>query len=211
MTKIIIFDFDGTLADTIPISINILKNLASKYYHKTIDEKLIKKLRNKSIPEIFKELDISIIKLPFIARKARKELNKEIANLKPIKGISEILNQLKKQKIILGIVSSNSKESIIKFLEVNNLNIFNFIYTNSRIFGKANNLKRLLRRNKWNIENTIYIGDEIRDIEAAKKTGIKIISVAWGVNSLKKLAQYHPDILVKSPQELLTRLQSIIK
>ncbi len=211
MTKIIIFDFDGTLADTIPISINILKNLASKYYHKTIDEKLIKKLRNKSIPEIFKELDISIIKLPFIARKARKELNKEIANLKPIKGISEILNQLKKQKIILGIVSSNSKESIIKFLEVNNLNIFNFIYTNSRIFGKANNLKRLLRRNKWNIENTIYIGDEIRDIEAARKTGIKIISVAWGVNSLKKLAQYHPDILVKSPQELLTRLQSIIK
>lgn len=211
MTKIIIFDFDGTLADTIPISINILKNLASKYYHKTIDEKLIKKLRNKSIPEIFKELDISIIKLPFIARKARKELNKEIANLKPIKGISEILNQLKKQKIILGIVSSNSKESIIKFLEVNNLNIFNFIYTNSRIFGKANNLKRLLRRNKWNIENTIYIGDEIRDIEAARKTGIKIISVAWGVNSLKKLAQYHPDILVESPQELLTRLQSIIK
>lgn len=211
MTKIIIFDFDGTLADTIPISISILKKLASKYYHKTIDEELVKKLRNKSIHEIFKELDISIIKLPFIARKARKELNKEITNLKPIKYMRELLEQLKGEGLILGIVSSNSRESIMKFLEVNNLNVFDFVHTNSRIFGKANNLRRLLRRNKWSAEDTVYIGDEIRDIEAARKAGIKIMSVTWGVNSSEKLAQYNPDFLVNSPQELLTSLRSVIK
>lgn len=211
MTKLIIFDFDGTLADTIPISINILKKLATKYYDKTVDEKLIQKLRDKSIPEIFKELEISIIKLPFIARKARKELNKEIAHLKPIKGIRNLLMQLKKQGQTLGIVSSNSKESIKKFLEINNLEIFDFIHTNSRIFGKSNSLKRLLKKNNLDTANAIYIGDEIRDIDAAKKTGIKIISVTWGVNTMDKLASYNPDFLTKSPRELLTLLMSIIK
>lgn len=211
MKKVIVFDFDGTIADTIPISIGILKKLATKYYDKSVDEELVEDLRDKSIPEIFKQLDISIIKLPFIARKARKELNKEIASLKPIKGIRNLLEQLKKEGQTLGIVSSNSKESITKFLESNDLEIFDFIYTNSRIFGKANSLKRLLRRNKWNTENAIYIGDEIRDIEAARKAGIKIISVTWGVNSPDKLASYNPDFLVKSPSELLALFQSTIK
>lgn len=211
MRNVIVFDFDGTIADTIPISITILKRLATKYYHKTIDEKLVQELRDKSIPEIFKLLDISIIKLPFIARKARKELNKEIAYLKPIKGIPDLLEQLKKQGQILGIVSSNSKESIMKFLQSNNLEVFDFIYTNSRIFGKSNSLKRLLRRNKWSAENAIYIGDEIRDIEAARKAKIKIISVTWGANSLDKLTSCGPDFVANSPEELLSLFQSTIK
>jgi phosphoglycolate phosphatase len=211
MIKVIVFDFDGTIADTIPVSIAILKKFATKYYHKTVGEKLIQELRDKSIPEIFKELDISIIKLPFIARKARRELNKEIGYLKPIKGVRDLLEKLKKQGQALGIVSSNSKESIMKFLESNDLKIFDFIYTNSRIFGKANSLKRLLRRNKWDTTSVIYIGDEIRDIEAAHKAGIKIISVTWGVNSSDKLASYKPDFLVKSPGELLSLFQSTIK
>jgi HAD superfamily hydrolase (TIGR01549 family) len=211
MKKIIVFDFDGTIADTIPVSITILQKLATKFYHKTIDEKLIEQLRDKSIPEILKELDISIIKLPFIARKARKELNKEIESLKPIKGMRDLLEQLKKEGQTLGIVSSNSKESIMKFLESNDLKLFDFIYTNSRIFGKANSLKRLLRRNEWKAENTIYIGDEIRDIEAARKAGIKIISVTWGVNSQDKLASYNPDFIVKSPKELFALFESTIK
>lgn len=211
MIKIIVFDFDGTIADTIPVSITILQKLATKYYHKTVDGKLIQQLRDKSIPEICKELDISIIKLPFIARKARRELNKEISHLKPINGIRNLLTQLKEQGRTLGIVSSNSKESITKFLKINDLEVFDFIYTNSRIFGKSNSLKRLLRRNKWKAENAIYIGDEIRDIEAAQKAGIKIISVTWGVNSQSKLTSYHPDFLVKSTHELLTLFQSTIK
>lgn len=209
--KIIIFDFDGTIADTIPVSITILQKLASKYYHKTVDDKLIQELRDKSIPEICKELDISIIKLPFIARKARRELNKEIACLKPIKGITNLLTQLKKQGHILGIVSSNSKESIMKFLEVNDLKVFDFIHTNSRIFGKANSLKRLIKKNKWDKKDVIYIGDEVRDIEAARKAGVKIFSVAWGVNTLDKLTSCHPDFIIKSPDELITLLQSAAK
>lgn len=208
MIQVMAFDFDGTIADTIPVSIPILKKLVAKYSQKTVDNKMIQELRDKTVPEVFKELDISIIKLPFFARKARKELNKKITSLKPIKGVDNLLVSLKKMGIILCIVSSNSKESIKTFLANNNLEIFDFIYTNSRVFSKGNTLKKLVRKNKWSKENIIYIGDEVRDIEAARKAGIKIISVTWGVNSLEKLSAHNPDFLVKSPQELLTLFQS---
>lgn len=211
MSKVIVFDFDGTVADTIPISIAILKRLAKRYYKKTADKEFVKELRDKSIPEIFQALNISIIKLPFIARRARKELNKEIGGLKPINGMQDLLAKLKKQGRVLGIVSSNSRDSILTFLAKNNLGIFDFICTNRRIFGKANTLKKLLRENKWNREDIVYVGDEIRDIEAARKAGIKIISVTWGVNSLQKLEACAPDFLVRSPQELLALLESKIQ
>ena len=51
--------------------------------------------------------------------------------------------------------------------------------------------------------NVLYVGDEVRDIEAAKKAGIRIAAVTWGYNSKKALEAYKPDYLVTKPEELL--------
>lgn len=202
MPNICIFDFDGTIADSIPSSINILKKLALINYNKKIDDNLIKELRDKTIPEVFKALNISLLKLPFIAHRARIELNKEVARLKPINGIKKLLQDLIKQGHILCIVSSNSKESIEKFLEKNNLLFFDAVITSSPVFGKSNSISRLLKQHGWKKSNTFYIGDEIRDVEAAKKAGIKMISVTWGVNSRSRLSSENPDFLVENPSEI---------
>lgn len=203
MIKISAFDFDGTIANTIPVSIAILKRFAKNDYKKDLDDSLIQKLRDKPIPEIFKELNVPIVKLPFIARRTRKALNKEIEFLKPIKGIKVMLAELKKQGQILGIVSSNSSESIQKFLVLNGLDIFDFIYTKAHVFGKAGSLKKIIKEYDCTPWEVVYFGDEIRDIEAARKVGIKIVSVTWGVNSKDKLISYAPDFLVDSPSEIL--------
>lgn len=47
------------------------------------------------------------------------------------------------------------------------------------------------------------MGDEIRDIDAAKKTGIKVIAVGWGFNSPQALAAQNPNFLIERPQELI--------
>jgi HAD superfamily hydrolase (TIGR01549 family) len=207
MITVSIFDFDGTIANTIPAFISIFKKLGEGYGMSIEDETLLK-LRDRPIKEIFHELNIPLIKLPFIARKSRKEFNKEVAHLKPIKGMKDLLLTLKKQGQTLGIVSSNSKESIKKFLEENDLQIFDFISTNNRVFGKAKSLKKIFKVNEYSKENAVYIGDEIRDIEAARKVGIKMISVTWGVNTRDGLSQYNPDFLVDSPVELLALYQN---
>lgn len=202
MTTISIFDFDGTIANTIPAFISILKKMGDAQGIPIEDETILK-LRDRPIKEIFRELGIPLIKLPFIARKSRKEFNKEVAHLKPITGMKDLLLTLKKQGQILGIVTSNSKESVETFLEENDLQIFDFISTNNRVFGKAKSLKKIFKQNDYNKEEAVYIGDEIRDIEAARKVGIKIISVTWGANSREGLSQYNPDFLVDTPKDIL--------
>jgi HAD superfamily hydrolase (TIGR01549 family) len=214
MIKISAFDFDGTIANTIPITISIIKRFASSDYQKDLDDALIRKLRDKPIPEIFRALNVPIVKLPFIARKIRNEINKEIEHLKPIRGMRNVLAKLKEQGQILGIVSSNSRESIQKFLLENDMAMFDFVYTNSKVFGKSGSLKKLFREYDCRPEEVVYFGDEIRDIEAAREIGIKIVSVTWGVNSREKLVAYKPDYSVDSPSEIpglfKTGLSSII-
>jgi phosphoglycolate phosphatase len=202
MIKTSIFDFDGTIANTIPAFISILRKMGEAQ-GMSIEDEAILKLRDRPIKEIFRELGIPLIKLPFIARKSRKEFNKEVAHLKPITGMKDLLLTLKKQGQILGIVTSNSKESVETFLEENDLQIFDFISTNNRVFGKAKSLKKIFKQNDYNKENAVYIGDEIRDIEAARKVGIKVISVTWGANSREGLSQYNPDFLVDTPKDML--------
>jgi len=203
MLKVSVFDFDGTIANSIPVSIKVLQKLAQEDFNKKIDDKLVSELRDKPIPEVFKELGISIVKLPFIAMRARKELNKQISHLKPIRGMRTVLSYLKSQGQILGILSSNSKESIEMFLSENEIEDFDFVYSNSKVFGKASSLKKILKEYKCQNNEVVYLGDEIRDIEAAKSVGMSVISVTWGVNSKEKLIGYKPDFLVESPSEII--------
>lgn len=209
MVKVIVFDFDGTIANSIPLSITILKKLALSDFKRKIDDNLVKELRDKPIPEIFKALGISIVKLPVIAMKARREFNKEIAKLKPFKDMKDLLLDMHAQGFVLGIVSSNSKESIEIFLKENQLEVFDFIYTNSKVFGKSSSLKKVMKEYKCTEKEIVYLGDEIRDIQAAHEIGIKNISVTWGVNSEEKLIGYDPDFIAKSPRDIMNIIKKI--
>lgn len=209
MVKVIVFDFDGTIANSIPLSITILKKLALNDFKKDIDDKTVRELRDKPIPEIFKALGISIVKLPIIAMKARREFNKEIALLKPFKDMRTLLIDMHTQGYKLGIVSSNSKESIKIFLRENKLEIFNLLYTSSKVFGKSSSLKKVMKECNCDHNEIVYVGDEIRDIQAAHEIGIKNISVTWGVNSEEKLGAYNPDFIARKPQEIMSTIKKL--
>jgi phosphoglycolate phosphatase len=49
----------------------------------------------------------------------------------------------------------------------------------------------------------IYVGDETRDIEAARKIQIQVIAVSWGFNSREVLAEQKPDFLISHPSQLI--------
>jgi phosphoglycolate phosphatase-like HAD superfamily hydrolase len=66
----------------------------------------------------------------------------------------------------------------------------------------------VLRANYIAADEVIYVGDEIRDIEAAKRSKIPVISVTWGFNGTAILQQYQPDYLVHKPQEIIQLLVS---
>lgn len=68
------------------------------------------------------------------------------------------------------------------------------------MFGKSAPLLKL----KTKIKDLVYIGDEVRDIEAAKKAGILSVGVSWGFQTEVAMKKASPDHLFNKPQELMT-------
>ena len=200
---VLIFDFDGTIADTHHYIIEISNRLASEFNYKTIEPHEVEHLKNKSSREVIEHLNIPLLKIPAIVAKAKKEFYRNISTVQPIAGLQEILQHLKDFNVKIGILSSNTSGNIKKFLQNHNLDIFDFIDTTSKIWSKNNSLKNIIQKNGFNKERIIYIGDEIRDITAAKKLGIKVAAVAWGYNSSYALKRYKPDFIIQTPQDLL--------
>ena len=199
----IVFDFDGTIADSMKVLISIFNKLAKEYGFQKVDEKEVEKFRNKEAKDALKMMKIPVYKLPFFAKKIREELNKKIDKLKPVKGIEIVLGKLHKKNIQMGILTSNSEANVKKFFKKNKIDFFDFIYAGSSIFGKGRVLKKLLKDKKLSGDRVIYVGDETRDIDAARKCKVKVISVGWGFNTAEVLKKSNPDWFVDEPKDIL--------
>ncbi|MDE1765193.1 MAG: HAD hydrolase-like protein [Thaumarchaeota archaeon] len=198
----IVFDFDGTIADTLSVVIKIANRFADHYGYRKIPLDDIPKLREKRPSEVLKHLGISIFKLPIVVRKIRFEMNKEIAHLQTAVEIRDTLVNLKKSGCVLGILTTNSRENVTEFLKNNDLQLFDFVYSGRAVYGKSRLLKKLMKEKTIPHDDPIYVGDEIRDVEAAKKAGIRVVSVSWGYNTKAALQKANPDYIVEKPEDL---------
>ncbi len=211
MQTVVVFDFDGTIAETMALAMEVLDQLSDKFGFRKVSTRDVWVLRNEGKwEEVFKSLEIPLAKLPAIIREGRSGLAKRIDSAAPVKGIKEVLLQLKMGGYGLGLLTSNSKETAEKFLRNNGLDFFDFIYSDSSLWGKDKVLEKLLEDRKLGSEQVVYVGDEIRDIDAASKAGVKVIAVSWGYNTRKILKEQNPDYLVESPKELVEVLELII-
>lgn len=205
LSPVVVFDFDGTLVDTLEIAVNVYnKKIAPRFKTKQVNLEDIKFLKNqKPSREFLKKYNVSLYKFPFMMRAGRKEIAKHAGSIKLYPGIKEMIKEIKPKTKKMGILTSNSSVNIKIILEDNGiLNFFDFIYAKSPILKKHKIMKKLLKQQRVFSENVFYVGDEIRDIEAAKKTGIKSIAVTWGFNTKEALNNYGPDYLIEQPQDL---------
>ena len=202
MSKYIVFDFDGTLADTF----DVIKTIAtSEYGEYDIGLELFK---SKGAKEMLKQLNIPRWKLPGMILNVTSKLRRS-KDIKLFPGIIDLLNALKKDYKI-SVVSSNSQEIINATLKEYNIeNLFEFVYSESSLFGKHLVLKKMCGKHNIDSTDVVYIGDEDRDIVAAKKAKIKTIAVTWGFNSKEKLIRENSEYIVDSPMQILKALQEM--
>lgn len=202
--KVIIFDFDGTLADTLEPLLAITNRLAVEFGYPQMDLEAVRKLQQLSSKDIIRQSRIPIFRIPFLLRRLKADLHKEIHQVDVFPGISEVLKELHRHGHILGIVTSNSTDNVHAFLEAHQLNsLFDFVHSGTTIFGKHRIIRRVLKQRGIEHTEVLYVGDETRDIESAAKLPIQIASVTWGFNTRDVLAQYHPDYLLDHPQDLI--------
>src|SRR3989344_8347578 len=166
MYKYIIFDFDGTIADTLDAGLPIYNEMARKHGFKEIRN--LEGLRSITLREFIKRHKISRLRFLFYLRELLKRLNKDMNIVKPYKGMDNVIEKLNK-KYKLGIVSANSKENILKFLELNEMRYcFDFVYNYPLLLGKSKAFKKIIKEKKLKKDEIIYIGDDHSDITAAK-------------------------------------------
>ncbi len=101
-----------------------------------------------------------------------------------------------------GILSSNTQENVKQFLDKNELDFFDFVRTGKSVFGKSHMINKIIKQRKVRKSDVFYVCDEVRDIEAAKKSGIKSVAVTWGYNTKDALIKENPDFIVDTPEEL---------
>ncbi|NET33855.1 MAG: HAD-IA family hydrolase [Cyanothece sp. SIO1E1] len=202
--KVIIFDFDGTIADTLDAILKIANRLAEEFGYTPVTPEDVERLKNMTARQVIKHSEVPIFKIPFLLRRVKAELSREIQNLQPIPEVKQALIDLVNQNNQLGIITSNSTENVVLFLKQHNLeDLFDFVYSETTLFSKSRVINRALERKSLERESVLYVGDEVRDIEAARKNQIKTIAVSWGFNSSRILADQNPDFLIHQPQDLV--------
>lgn len=209
--KTVIFDFDGTIADTFKISLRLINEAAVKFNLPTVNQSEIDELKNFSATEILKKYPMSPIKLLKLLSYVKSKLKENINNIEVFDGMHSSIKSLHKLGLKIGIVTSNSEENVRLFFGSNKITDIDFIHSEKGIFGKDKVLKHVINKYKLNNSEVIYIGDEVRDIEAAHKAKVKCIAVTWGFNSEARLKQAKPDYLITLPTQLIETVKILDK
>ena len=200
--RLLLFDFDGTVADTFQSGLEILNLMAPEFRFRRLEDADVPRARDMRTREIMKFLGIPATRLPKISQRGKEELNKRMDQIQPFEGMVDIVRSLHSEGFPLGILTSNSEENVAVFLKKFGIDFFGFVHTSSKLAGKARVIRRILKAHKLKPRQVLLVGDEVRDIEAAQETGIHMAAVTWGYNSRKAVSALNPDHLVESPEEL---------
>ena len=204
--KLLIFDFDGTIADTLDAGVTILNKLAVEFGFRPLHPKDLERVRDMRTRQLMKFLGIPARKMSRIARRGSEELYACIHSIQPLPGMPEALRELQTLGFALGIITSNTEVNVQIFLRSHGLDLFDFVRCSSKLLGKARMIRSVIRRQHVRAADILFVGDETRDIEAAKKAGIRIAAVTWGYNSRRSLEAMKPDFVFESPKELVAML-----
>lgn len=155
-------------------------------------------------PKWTQELGIPIWKAPFLLARGRRMMRRRMQHIEVFEGLGEVLERLHNDTdTILIVMSSNSAPTINSFLKRKGLDMyFSQVIGNAGLFKKAHILRKLVERNNFKHDTTYYVGDEVRDIDAANKAGVRSIGVTWGFNDISLLGKHGADKLVETPAEL---------
>ena len=200
--KHLIFDFDGTLADTVDLTLSVFHELTGREIPITAIE--FAAMRKLPAHRLAKALGIPLYRAPFLLNQGRKMMHERIDEITIFPEVAETVVELQKRGYELRIVSSNSKENIIKFLQKYNIeHAFTDVVGSIGIFRKSKALEKVMQQANIQKSEAIYIGDEARDVEAANNITLPIVAVSWGYNDIELLQTLHTHKIAQKPADLL--------
>jgi len=208
--RLAIFDSDGTLADTLPWMRSIFNELAEEHGFRKVDPRDAERLRDLHGSALLRELGLPMWKMPRVANSLRRRMANHTGKFSRFPGVSDVLHRLSEAGLQLAVVSSNSRENVERILGPKNAKLIACFACGASIFGKASKLRHVVRQMGVPPQQGIYIGDEIRDAEAARKAGIAFGAVLWGQHSNGTLRAQNPAEIFASVPEIAEKLCAVV-
>ena len=203
-----IFDLDGTLADSFPWFLRTINDIADRFGFRRVADEDIEGLRHASTREILARLEVPLWKLPAIARHARRLKAEAASEISLFKGVEAMLRTLATSGVQLALVTSDSEANARAKLG-DAAALFAHFDCAASLFGKPAKFRRVIRRAGIEPDKVIAIGDEVRDVEAARAVGIACGAVCWGYAAPAALRALGPDHVFERMDEIAATLGAV--
>lgn len=206
--RLVIFDFDGTLSDSGGWFLSIIDHLSDRYGFRRVGKHEVEPLRRMPTHEVIRHIGVPRWKLPFIARYVRRLFGRHTHQVHLFEGVTEMLAAIEAAGIRIAVVTSNSETNARAVLGPDNAARISWWACGASLFGKAPKFRKVLKASGIPPHQTLSIGDETRDIDAARATGVRAGAALWGYASPEALAHLDPDIAFAGPQAVVDHLTS---
>jgi phosphoglycolate phosphatase len=193
-----IFDFDGTLADSMEWFCGSLNEVADRFGFRRTTPEEREELRHLGTRDIVRYLQVPLWKIPAIARHMRQRASEDISAIRLVDGVPEALGGLRRRGVALAVVSSNAEANVRRVLGTDLAKQIGFYGCGSSLFGKAAKLRQAMKRIGATPARTICVGDESRDIEAAQAVSAASAAVTWGYAAPEALRRLVPTVVLET-------------
>ena len=204
--QLAMFDSDGTLADTLPWFRSVFNELAEEFGLRKVEPDEYERFRNLPGPALLRELNLPLWKLPRVVQAMRRKMSLHAGSFRLYPGIPEILHRLTRSGVKVAVVSTNSRENVERILGAQNASLISHFGCGGSMFGKSARLRQTVRACGVVSSRAIYIGDEIRDAEAAHAAGVAFGAVVWGQHDEDTLRAKNPSEVFSSVAEIAHKL-----
>ena len=205
MDRILIFDFDGVLADSLAPMLRYAGQVCLELgYPCTPTQKDLEILDRMEFSEYGRQLGIPQEKIETFVTRNFELFSRREEPLAITPGIESVIRELS-QIAILVVITGNSCRVVGKFLDTYGLqDEFQTVLGAEDDGSRVEKILKVISLNGGSNGEIYMIGDAVSDIRAAREAGIKSIATGWGHQSKEKLLTENPDFLVDQPEDLLT-------
>ena len=197
-----IFDFDRTLADSAAWFRSVINQVALRYGFRQVTDKELDALRGQPSAAVIRSLGVPTWKMPFIANHMRQLVARDAHKIALFEGVDALLSSLAECGVTLAIVTSNSEANVRRILGQETATRIAHYACGASLFGKASKFRMIMKATGADPSRTIAIGDEVRDLEAARKAGLAAGAVGWGYATVDLLRVQRPDHLFLSMDDI---------
>ena len=208
-TYTVIFDFDGTLANTLELVARIYNEHHKEFGSQPIDMSELATYQKLGYKKAAKKAGIKWYKIPKIIRTISHEMKQHMDEVEPFPGVIALVGKLQKEGVSVGVLTSNSHELVTDYFASQKFPEFDFVVSEKTLFSKEKALRNIIEHRELDPQRVVYVGDEPRDVTSCHKAGIRVIGVDWGVGGVEGLTPVKPHSIVHTTKELHSEITAL--